>query len=121
MIHYLNLVGAYIVCVAAILTATYLSTAFSLGDLKLWSETRFAFAYAWFDRFEDWKKERQKKRAADALARKREQKTVVTAQLVPAKGRAEEPPPPSGSYPFSPFNATGEDRHSENDGRAGDR
>ncbi len=94
MIHYLNLVGAYIVCVAAILTATYLSTAFSLGELKLWSETRFAFAYAWYDRFEDWKKERTKKRAADALARKREQKTVVTAQLVPAKGRAEEPEAP---------------------------
>ena len=95
LIHYLNLVGAYIVCVAAILTATYLSTAFSLGELKLWSETRFAFAYAWFDRFEDWKREREKKRASDALARKREQKTVVTAQLVPAKGRAEEPPVPA--------------------------
>jgi S-DNA-T family DNA segregation ATPase FtsK/SpoIIIE len=93
LIHYLNLTGAYIVCVAAIVTATYLSTAFSLGELKLWSETRFAFAYAWWDRFQDWKKEREKKKAADALAKKREQKTVVTAQLVPAKGRAEEPEP----------------------------
>jgi S-DNA-T family DNA segregation ATPase FtsK/SpoIIIE len=93
LIHYLNLAGAYLVCVAAIVTATYLSTAFSIGQLRIWSETRFAFAYAWWDRFEDWKRERAKKKAADALAKKREQKTVVTAQLVPAKGRAEEPPP----------------------------
>jgi S-DNA-T family DNA segregation ATPase FtsK/SpoIIIE len=93
MIHYLNLAGAYIVCIAAMVTATYLSTAFSVGELKIWSETRFAFAYAWWDRFQDWKKEREKKKAADALAKKREQKTVVTAQLVPAKGRAEEPVP----------------------------
>jgi S-DNA-T family DNA segregation ATPase FtsK/SpoIIIE len=91
MIHYLNLAGAYLVCVAAMVTATYLSTAFSVGELKIWSETRFAFAYAWWDRFEDWKKERVKQKAADALAKKREQNTVVTAQLVPAKGRAEEP------------------------------
>ncbi len=46
MIHYLNLTGAYIVCIAAMVTATYLSTAFSVGELKIWSETRFAFAYA---------------------------------------------------------------------------
>ncbi len=98
LIHYLNLVGAYIVCVAAMVTATYLSTAFSLGELKLWSETRFAFAYAWWDRLQDWKKDREKRKAADALARKREQKTVVTAQLVPAKGRAEEPPVPAARY-----------------------
>ena len=93
LIHYLNLLGAYIVCIAAIVITAYLSTAFSLGDLKLWSETRFAFAYAWWDRLEDWKKEREKKQAAEALARKREQKTVVTAQLVPAKGRLEEAVP----------------------------
>ncbi len=91
LIHYLNLAGAYLVCVAAIVTATYLSTAFSIGQLRVWSETRFAFAYAWWDRFEDWKKEREKRKAAEALAKKREQKTVVTAQLVPAKGRGEEP------------------------------
>ena len=91
MIHYLNLTGAYLVCIAAMLAATYLSTAFSVGELRIWSETRFAFAYAWWDRFQDWKKEREKKKAADALAKKREQKTVVTAQLVPAKGRGDEP------------------------------
>src|SRR5581483_6458765 len=36
MIHYLNLTGAYIVCIAAMVTATYLSTAFSVGELKIW-------------------------------------------------------------------------------------
>ncbi|ABF40758.1 DNA translocase FtsK [Candidatus Koribacter versatilis Ellin345] len=94
MIHYLNLVGAYIVCIAAIVTATYLSTAFSVAELHIWSQTRFAFAYAWWDRFQDWKKERENKKAADALAKKREQKPVVTAQLVPAKGRLDEMPQP---------------------------
>ena len=40
LIHYLNVVGAYLVCLAAIAVALYLSTAFSFGAIQIWSKTR---------------------------------------------------------------------------------
>ncbi|HEX9119216.1 MAG TPA: DNA translocase FtsK 4TM domain-containing protein, partial [Terriglobales bacterium] len=54
LIHFFNLIGAYLVCASAIAVALYLSTAFSFGALRLWLETRFAFAFALRDRFQDW-------------------------------------------------------------------
>src|SRR6184192_3930528 len=52
LIHYFNLTGAYIVSLAVILVALYLSTAFSLGAMHLWAQTRFAFAFAAWDRLQ---------------------------------------------------------------------
>ena len=87
LIHYFNVVGAYLVCLAVIAVALYLSTAFSFGALQIWSQTRFAFVYAALDRFADWRAERARKRAAKELEKKRAAaanvKPVVTAQLVP--------------------------------------
>ena len=40
LIHYLNVVGAYLVCLAAIAVALYLSTAFSFGAIQIWSKSR---------------------------------------------------------------------------------
>ena len=88
MIHYLNVVGAYLVCLATIAVALYLSTAFSFGSLRVWSQTRFSFAYAAMDRFADWRAERERKKAAKELEKKRaaaNPKPVVTAQLVPRR------------------------------------
>ena len=87
LIHYLNLAGAYIVCLATIAIALYLSTAFSFGAMKLWMETRFAFAFAWFDRIEDWRAARARTRAAKALEEKRTaaKQPVVAAQLIPKR------------------------------------
>src|SRR6516162_10036305 len=88
MIHYLNVVGAYLFCIAMIAVALYLSTAFSFGALQVWSQTRFSFAYAALDRFADWRAERERKKAARELEKKRASaraKPVVTAQLVPRK------------------------------------
>jgi len=89
MIHYLNVVGAYLVCLAMIAVALYLSTAFSFGAVHIWSQTRFAFAYAALDRFSDWRAERQRKKAARELEKKRaaaaNANPVVTAQLVPRR------------------------------------
>ncbi len=94
LIHYLNIVGAYLVCLAAIAVALYLSTAFSFGAIQIWSKTRLSFAYAALDRFADWRAERVRRRAARDLEKKRataaNTKPVVTAQLVPR--RAAEPP-----------------------------
>jgi S-DNA-T family DNA segregation ATPase FtsK/SpoIIIE len=89
LIHYFNLVGAYLICVAVIAVALYLSTAFSFGAIRIWSQTRFGFAYAALDRFADWRMERARKKAAKELEKKRaaaaNAKPVVTAQLVPKR------------------------------------
>ncbi len=96
LIHYFNLVGAYLICAAVIAVALYLSTAFSFGAIQLWSQTRLSFIYAALDRFADWRAERARKKAAKELEKKRaaaaNAKPVVTAQLVPRR-TAEEPPP----------------------------
>ncbi len=99
LIHYLNLIGAYLVCLAVIAVALYLSTAFSFGAIQIWSQTRFGFVYAVFDRFTDWRAERGRKLAAKNLEKKRavaaSAKPVVTAQLVPR--RSSEQAEPFGS------------------------
>ncbi len=92
LIHYFNLTGAYIVCSAIIAVALYLSTAFSFGAMRVWLETRFAFAFAAWDRFQDWRMERAKVKAQQELERRRAAKTkpLVTTQLVTAKRPTEE-------------------------------
>lgn len=60
LIHYLNLTGAYIVCASVLAVALYMTTAFSFSTLQLWLPTRFAFATALWNRFEDWQEERIK-------------------------------------------------------------
>ena len=107
LIHYFNLVGAYLICVAVIAVALYLSTAFSFGAIRIWSQTRFGFVYAALDRVADWRMERARKRAAKDLEKKRaaaaNAKPVVTAQLVPKRyiAPAEEPtvPQPAAAVP----------------------
>ena len=103
LIHYFNLVGAYLVCLAVIAVALYLSTAFSIGAMRVWSQTRFAFAYAALDRFADWRLERARKKAAKELEKKRaaaaNAKPVVTAQLVPKRFAAPDAEAPATSTP----------------------
>jgi len=100
LIHYLNVVGAYLVCIAFIAVALYLSTAFSFGAMRLWSQTRLSFVYAALDRFADWRIERARKKAARELEKKRAAaagvKPVVTAQLVPRRA----PMPAEESVPM---------------------
>jgi S-DNA-T family DNA segregation ATPase FtsK/SpoIIIE len=52
--HYFNVVGAYIVCTTVIAVALYLSTAFSFAAAHVWAQTRFAFVFAMWQRFQDW-------------------------------------------------------------------
>jgi len=93
LIHYFNLVGAYLICLAVIAVALYLSTAFSFGAIQIWSQTRLSFVYAALDRFTDWRAERARKQAAKELEKKRaaatNSKPVVTAQLVPRRAAEE--------------------------------
>src|SRR6202034_1721111 len=85
MIHYLNLVGAYIVCATVLAVALYLSTAFSFSSIKLWAPTRFAFVTAVWNRYKDWQEERAKKRQQKELDQRRISKPVVKTQLIPSR------------------------------------
>jgi len=85
LIHYFNITGAYIVCAAVIAVSLYLSTTFSFGVLRLWLETRFAFAFAAWDRYQDWRAARAKAKAQRELEKRRGAKPVVTTQMVEAK------------------------------------
>jgi DNA segregation ATPase FtsK/SpoIIIE, S-DNA-T family len=85
LIHYLNLLGAYIVCASVIAVALYFSTAFSFGTAKAWAAAHCGFIIALMERWRDWRFTREKERLQQELDKRRSVKPVVTAQLVPAK------------------------------------
>jgi DNA segregation ATPase FtsK/SpoIIIE, S-DNA-T family len=85
LIHYLNVVGAYIVCGTVLAVALYLSTAFSFSAIQLWAPTRFAFVTALWNRYKDWQGERAKKRQQKELEQRRISKPIVKTQLIPSR------------------------------------
>ena len=85
LIHYLNVVGAYIVCGTVLAVALYLSTAFSFSAIQVWAPTRFAFVTALWNRYQDWKRERIKKKQQKELEQRRISKPVVKTQLIPSR------------------------------------
>ncbi len=85
LIHYLNLVGAYIVCATILAVALYLTTAFSFSAIQLWAPTRFAFVTALWNRYEDGRRERLKKRQQKELEQRRISKPIVKTQLIPSR------------------------------------
>ncbi|MGO9084471.1 MAG: DNA translocase FtsK [Candidatus Sulfotelmatobacter sp.] len=97
LIHYLNLVGAYIVCGSILAAALYLSTAFSFSSLQVWAPTRFAFVTALWNRYKDWREERAKKRQQKELEQRRISKPVVKTQLIPSR-----PPQPGAQSVADP-------------------
>ncbi len=90
LIHYLNLAGAYIVCATVLAVALYLSTTFSFASLRVWAPTRFAFAIALWQRYQDWKYERARRKMQKELEQRRASKPVVTAQMISARNLAAE-------------------------------
>jgi len=91
LIHYLNLVGAYIVCATVLAVALYLSTAFSFSAIQLWAPTRFAFVTASWNRYKDWQGARAKKRQQKELDQRRISKPVVRTQLIPSRPMSQAP------------------------------
>jgi S-DNA-T family DNA segregation ATPase FtsK/SpoIIIE len=89
LIHYLNLAGAYIVCASVLAVALYLSTAFSFSSIQLWAPTRFAFVTALWNRYQDWREERAKRRQQKELDKRRISKPVVKTQLIPSRHSAD--------------------------------
>jgi DNA segregation ATPase FtsK/SpoIIIE, S-DNA-T family len=92
LIRYLNVPGAYIVCVTVLAVALYLTTAFSFSAIQVWAPTRFAFVIALRERYRDWQEERERKRQQKELEKRRAEKPVVTAQLVPARAQRADAP-----------------------------
>jgi S-DNA-T family DNA segregation ATPase FtsK/SpoIIIE len=74
LLHYFNTLGAYIVCATVVAVALYLSTAFSFVNMQIWLNTRFAFALALWQRFQDWRAARAK-----ATAQKKAEKEAAKA------------------------------------------
>src|SRR5260370_13632673 len=68
--RYFNTVGAYIVCASVIAVAVYLSTAFSFAAAQIWFATRFAFAIALWQSFQDWRRALAEKRAKKLFDRR---------------------------------------------------
>src|SRR6202161_3117218 len=97
MIHYVNLVGAYIICATFLAFALYLSTAFSCSSLRTWAPTRFAFVTALWNRYQDWQQERAKRKQQKELDKRRISKPTVKTQLIPSRQAVEpiEPARPS--------------------------
>ena len=93
LIHYLNLVGAYIVCATVLAVALYLSTAFSFAAIQVWAPTRFAFVTALWNRYKDWRQERARKRQAKELEQRRISKPVVKTQLIQPRPTSPVPAP----------------------------
>jgi DNA segregation ATPase FtsK/SpoIIIE, S-DNA-T family len=88
LIHYFNVFGAYLVAMTVIAAALYLCTAFSFTEMHLWLETRFAFVGAAWQRVQDWRAERAKAKALKELEARKENRPIVTSQLLPAKTQA---------------------------------
>src|ERR1700738_445129 len=95
LIHYLNLLGAYIVCATVLATALYLSTAFSFSSIQLWAPTRFAFVTAMWNRYRDWQEERIKRQHQKELEKRRIAKPVVKTQLIPSRQTSSDSSPTS--------------------------
>jgi DNA segregation ATPase FtsK/SpoIIIE, S-DNA-T family len=83
LIHYFNLAGAYIVCATVLAVALYLSTAFSFTALQVWLPTRFAFVIAIWNRYQDWKVERKRRKMQKELEKRRATRPVVAQQVHP--------------------------------------
>jgi S-DNA-T family DNA segregation ATPase FtsK/SpoIIIE len=95
LIHYVNLVGAYIICATLLAVALYLSTAFSFSSIRLWAPTRFAFVIALWNRYKDWKEERAKRRQQKELEKRRIAKPVVKTQLIQSRPQPASSPAPA--------------------------
>jgi DNA segregation ATPase FtsK/SpoIIIE, S-DNA-T family len=91
LMHYFNLVGAYIVCASMLAVALYLSTAFSFSSMQLWVPTHFSFAFALWDRWKDWQEQRMKKRMQKELEKRRATRPLVHTRTAAAESEIEMP------------------------------
>ena len=78
---YLNFPGACVVIVSVLAVAAYLTTAFSLTDLRSWLSIKLSYWYAWRDRWMNWKMARaRRKNLKQALKEQKHQEAVFAKQ-----------------------------------------
>ena len=99
LIHYLNLIGAYIVSTSMLAVALYFCTAFSFTQARVWATTRFSFAFALRDRWKDWQEERLRRKMQKELEKRRAAKPVLQTQMVQARPVATAPLEPATAEP----------------------
>ena len=88
LIHYLNLIGAYIISTSMLAVALYFCTAFSFTQARVWATTRFSFALALRDRWKDWQEQQLRKKMQKELEKRRAQKPALQAEMVPVRAPA---------------------------------
>jgi DNA segregation ATPase FtsK/SpoIIIE, S-DNA-T family len=95
LLHYFNLIGAYIVSATIVAVALYLSTAFSFSSAQIWAQTRFAFIFAAWQRFQDWRAARAKAKAEKELDRRRvaDRRAVAPAGQIVSARQPQRPEP----------------------------
>ncbi len=75
---YLNFPGACVVIVSILAVAAYLTTAFSLTDLRSWLAIKLSYWYAWRDRWMNWKMARaRRKNLKQALKEQKQQQAAL--------------------------------------------
>jgi S-DNA-T family DNA segregation ATPase FtsK/SpoIIIE len=96
----LNYPGTCVLLATLLLIAVLLSTAFSFGNLRQWLAVRFAFIYAWRDRWHNWKLRRAKKRAARSADRiiRAQQKFTASRNPTARTVRQDAPAQPRASW-----------------------
>ncbi len=101
LVQWLNYPGACVVAVSMVAIAVYLSTTFSFNTAREWIAIRFAFIFAWRDRWVNWRAARaRKKELRDAVrADKIREKELLKARKAAAKleksGRKQGQPVPA--------------------------
>ncbi len=75
---YLNFPGACVVILSVLAVAAYLTTAFSLTDLRSWFAIKLSYWYAWRDRWMNWKMARvRRKNLKQALKEQKQQQAAM--------------------------------------------
>jgi S-DNA-T family DNA segregation ATPase FtsK/SpoIIIE len=103
LVSVLNYPGTCVLVAALVVMAILLSTAFSFTNLRRWLAVRFAFLYAWRDRWKNWQLRRSKRaaaRAADRAIRARQRREgagAATARAAASPDAIARPTRPAGS------------------------
>jgi DNA segregation ATPase FtsK/SpoIIIE, S-DNA-T family len=93
LVAWLNFPGACVVAVCAVAIAIYLSTTFSFNTAREWLAVRFAFLFAWRDRWQNWrfKRARAKEARAEAKLERAREKELEKERRAAAKLGGREP------------------------------
>src|SRR6267154_4423824 len=88
LVHYFNVAGAYIVSTSMLAVALYFCTAFSFSQARVWAATRFSFAVAVRDRWNEWREARMKKKLQRELDKRRATRPTIQTQVFSARASA---------------------------------